>query len=81
MRARQQGLNWKPIADTHFPDKSPNACRKRHERLMEKINVADSWEGAKMETLAKAYTEVREEMWRILADRIGEKWQTVEAKV
>lgn len=82
MRARQQGLNWQPIADTYFPDKSANACRKRHERLMEKRNNTDDWDGAKMETLARAYNEVREQMWRLLADRMpGEKWQIVESKV
>lgn len=81
MEARQQGMNWQPIATKHFPDKTANACRKRHERLMEKRNSADSWDGVKMESLAKAYLDVREQMWQILADRVGEKWQTVEAKV
>ena len=81
MEARQQGMNWQPIATKYFPDKTANACRKRHERLMEKRNHTENWEGVKMETLAKAYNELREEMWKILADRVGEKWQTVEAKV
>ena len=82
MQARHQGLNWQPIASTYFPDKSANACRKRHERLMEKRNSADDWDGAKMEALAKAYNEVREQMWRLLADRFGgEKWTIVESKV
>ena len=81
MRARQQGLNWQPIASQYFPDKTANACRKRHERLMEKRNSADNWDGAKMEMLSKAYVELREQMWKVLADRVGEKWQNVEAKV
>ena len=81
MRARQQGLNWQPIATNYFPDKTANACRKRHERLMDKRNNADDWEGVKMEALAKAYVEVREQMWKLLGDRVGEKWETVEAKV
>ena len=80
IHARQQGLNWQPIASTYFPGKTANACRKRHERLMEKRNSADVW-GVKMEALAKAYVDVREQMWKLLADRVGEKWQTVEAKV
>ena len=41
MRVRTQGLGWAPIAHTYFPDKSPNACRKRHERLLEKRNKAN----------------------------------------
>lgn len=81
MRARQQGLNWQPIASQYFPDKTANACRKRHERLMEKRNSADNWDGVKIEALAKAYVDIREQMWKLLADRLGEKWQNVEAKV
>ena len=81
IRARQQGLNWQPIASQYFPDKTANACRKRHERLMDKRNSAENWDGVKMETLAKAYVDVREQMWKLLADRVGEKWQNVEAKV
>lgn len=80
MHARQKGLNWQPIASTYFPNKTPNACRKRHERLMEKRNSADTWDGGKIEQLAKAYTEVREEMWGLLAKRVDEKWQDVERK-
>ena len=80
--ARKQGLNWQPIASRYFPDKSPNACRKRHERLMEKRNNAVDWEGAKIETLAKAYNEVRKQMWQLLAKKMrNEKWQVVESKV
>ena len=81
MEARQQGMNWQPIATKYFPDKTANACRKRHERLMEKRNQTETWEGVKMEDLAKAYNDLREEMWKILAERVGEKWQTVEQKV
>ena len=81
MRARQQGMNWQPIATKYFPDKTANACRKRHERLMEKRNNTETWEGVKMETLAKAYNDLREQMWKVLGDRVGEKWQTVEQKV
>lgn len=81
MQARQKGLNWQPIASKYFPTKTANACRKRHERLMEKRNSADTWDGGKIEQLAKAYTEVREEMWGLLAKRVDEKWQDVERKV
>ena len=80
MRARQQGLNWQPIAAKYFPNKTANACRKRHERLMEKRDQP-VWERDKMDTVAKAYNDVREQVWKKLADRVGEKWQTVEAKV
>ena len=81
MQARQQNLNWQQIATKYFPDKTANACRKRYERLMGKRNQNEDWEGIKTETLAKAYNDVREQMWKLIADRVGERWQVVEAKV
>ena len=80
IQARTQGLNWNQIAPKYFPNKSPNACRKRHERLMERMN-AEQWDGVKLDVLAQAYMEVRREMWSLLAARVGEKWQLVETKV
>ena len=80
MNARAQGLRWALIAQRCFPDKTGNACRKRYERLMEK-NREEQWEGGKIETLASEYLEIRQEMWQRLANRVGENWETVEAKV
>jgi hypothetical protein len=81
IQARQQGLNWNQISPKHFPSKSPNACRKRHERLMERQN-AEQWDGGvKLDVLSQAYMDVRREMWSLLAARVGEKWQLVEQKV
>jgi hypothetical protein len=80
IQARAQGLNWNQISPKHFPQKSANACRKRHERLMERQN-AEQWDGVKLDVLAQAYMEVRRDMWSILAARVGEKWQLVEQKV
>ena len=79
MQCRAKGMNWQPIAG-HFHGKTANACRKRHERLMERRN-AESWDGARVEDLARAYLESREDMWKLVANRVGEKWQTVEQKV
>jgi hypothetical protein len=80
IQARAQGLNWNQISPKHFPQKSPNACRKRHERLMERQN-AEQWDGVKLDILAQAYMDVRRDMWSILAARVGEKWTLVEQKV
>jgi hypothetical protein len=80
MDARSSGLNWNQIAPKYFPSKTPNACRKRHERLMERKN-AEEWGNDKLEELATAYMEMKEQMWRVLADRLEEKWQVVEQKV
>ncbi|KAI9806016.1 MAG: hypothetical protein M1833_004423 [Piccolia ochrophora] len=79
MNARAQGLNWAPIQQAHFPGKTPNACRKRHERLMERRSAED-WDAEKFQTLAKEYQSLRKDMWTMLGNRVGEKWQLVEAK-
>ena len=80
LQARASGLNWQPIASRHFPNKTANACRKRHERLIERRHVED-WDVQKLELLAQEYVAVRKEMWEILASRVGERWAVVEAKV
>lgn len=80
LAARATGLNWQPIAIQHFPNKTANACRKRHERLMEKKRHED-WDSRKLDVLATAYMECRKEIWSIVAARIGEPWAIVEEKV
>ena len=72
-------MNWQPIASRHFPNKTANACRKRHERLIERRHV-DDWDAQKLELLAQEYLSVRKEMWEILAARLGERWTVIEAK-
>ncbi|KAG0645603.1 hypothetical protein D0Z07_8506 [Hyphodiscus hymeniophilus] len=79
MAARAQGMNWAPIQQAYFPSKTPNACRKRHERLMERRS-ADDWDGMKLENLAKHYMTMRREIWSGLAAQTGEKWNVVEQK-
>ncbi|KAK5020177.1 hypothetical protein BJ546DRAFT_426900 [Cryomyces antarcticus] len=79
MAARARNMNWQPVALTYFPTKTANACRKRHERLMEKRRAED-WDSVKLEKLAKGYIECRREMWDVLASRVGERWQIVEQK-
>jgi hypothetical protein len=41
---------------------------------------ADDWDNRKLEQLAKEYMAMRREIWRPLADRVGEKWNVVEQK-
>ena len=81
VEARKTGFNWGPIAARYFPGKTANACRKRYETLMEERLLRNTWNGAKVEAVARAYMNVREQMWKILADKVGEEWQTVEEKV
>jgi len=79
MNARKQGMNWAPIQAAFFPTKTPNACRKRHERLMERKSNED-WDIRKIEELAKHYMDSRKEIWTPLAALAGEKWNVVEQK-
>jgi hypothetical protein len=78
--ARMQGLNWAQIKDTYFPSKTGNACRKRHERLMDRKGT-DDWDARRSQQLALDYMSIRKEIWSPLAVRTGEKWQVVEQKV
>ncbi|KUI55783.1 hypothetical protein VP1G_03119 [Cytospora mali] len=77
--ARASGQNWAQIQQNYFPSKTPNACRKRHERLMERKG-ADDWDTRKLEKMAKEYMSLRKEIWAPLALRTGEKWNVVEQK-
>lgn len=80
MSARAAGQNWSKIQENYFPGKSSNACRKRHERLMERRGAND-WDKRKEERLAKEYMSLRREIWTPLAQRTGEKWNVVEQRV
>ncbi|KAH8906413.1 hypothetical protein BR93DRAFT_897982, partial [Coniochaeta sp. PMI_546] len=79
LAARSAGQNWSQIQANYFPNKTGNACRKRHERLMERKG-ADDWDTRKLERLSKEYMSMRKEIWTPLAQRCGEKWNVVEQK-
>ena len=74
-------MDWGLIATKYFAQRTAIACRKRHERLVEMLNNSESRESSRMEKLSKAYIDLREQVWTILADRVGENWQILEAKV
>ncbi|KAJ4374183.1 hypothetical protein N0V83_002924 [Neocucurbitaria cava] len=71
IQARAQGLNWNQIGPKHFPSKTPNACRKRYERLMER-QYEKQWDGVKLDVLPQAYMEARREFPEEFADPITE---------
>lgn len=81
LNARAKGMNWQPIQAQYFPEKTPNACRKRHERLILARSSNEDWEMDKMKELADHYMSIRDKIWKPLADEMGEKWSTIEAKV
>lgn len=80
LAARSDGLNWSQIQTKFFPGKSSNACRKRHERLIDSKGRGND-EQVRMERIAEEYVQMREKLWRPLADKTGEKWTYVERTV
>ena len=80
--AKSQGLGWNEIHQRFFPNKSGNACRKRHERLMVKIRTTE-WSEGRIQNVMNAYNSpgVREHFWRRIAEPFGERWEDVEKVV
>lgn len=82
LAARRKGLGWKEIGNM-FPPRSSNACRKHHERLMERAERLAEWDQDRIDELAANYVQLRDEMWAPLARAMGDgvKWQSVEEQV
>ena len=83
MDAKSQGLGWNDIHQRYFPMKSGNACRKRHERLMQKLRTTD-WDEDRIKRVMTEYNTVgvRERFWTVIATRVGEqRWEDVERVV
>ncbi|KAI9894065.1 MAG: hypothetical protein M1814_004835 [Vezdaea aestivalis] len=80
--ARAEGKNWQQIQDEHFPTKTPNACRKRHERLIEGRR-GEEWTAEDLEHVGRAYAESRKHFWSPIAAALGQNmdWKAVEKKV
>lgn len=80
INARARGQGWSQIQKEHFQNKTANACRKRHERLVAKRRGTE-WNQEMLEKLSTEYSRHREQIWQPLANAIGEKWQDVEKAV
>lgn len=80
VNARSQGLAWEEIHKQCFPNKTGNACRKRHDRLLVKARDP-TWDEARIQKVVNRYNLVREPMWRNIADQVGERWEDVEKVV
>ena len=75
-------LDWPQTAELLL-GKTPNACRRRYERLKPK-RAPDERKGPRFEALAKVYVRHREEMWKKLAEELGDRetgWETLEEQV
>jgi hypothetical protein len=80
INARSRCLGWAQIQREHFPLITPNACRKRYERLVAKRR-GPHWDHEKSEKLSREYSLLREQTWKPLADAVGEEWEDVEKAV
>lgn len=49
--------------------------------LVEKPTVIDQGSGDNLDDIALAYQQARKDMWTVVAERLGEKWQTLESQV
>lgn len=78
--ARSKSIRWERVHSEYFPNKTPNACRKRYERLMSK-RKANDWDPQRIEAVAIQYRDRKEEMWRMISDPLGERWDHVEKMV
>lgn len=86
LAARARGQHWGELQGAHFPTKTANACRKRHERLMERRGGHDGGAGTagdarRFEKIASEYMAMRREIWGGLAGRVQERWEFVEREV
>ncbi|GAD99690.1 predicted protein [Paecilomyces variotii No. 5] len=77
LNARSRGQGWGQIQRENFPSKTPNACRKRYERLVAKKR-GNNWDEAKFEKLGLLYKQLREQIWKPLANAMDEPWEDVE---
>ncbi|KAL2260901.1 hypothetical protein VTK26DRAFT_4954 [Humicola hyalothermophila] len=78
LAARSRGMQWADLQRAHFPGKTANACRKRHERLVERRGITD-YSARRLEAVASEYMAMRRDVWSGLAERVGMRWEVVEA--
>ncbi|KIW65268.1 hypothetical protein PV04_07541 [Phialophora macrospora] len=77
MEAKLKGMSWEEIHRQHFPGKSANACRKRHERVLAKVRNTN-WDEARIQRVTDAYHKHRSSIWAPLCNELGESLSDVE---
>ncbi|KAK3334537.1 hypothetical protein B0H65DRAFT_565842 [Neurospora tetraspora] len=80
LSSRASHLPWSELQRLHFPGKTANACRKRHERLIEKQQAEEEVDEDRLARIAGEYVRMREELWKGLADRMGMDVKEVEER-
>lgn len=77
-------LKWDQIAERFFGNtKTGNACRKRHARVIMERKEPARWDQERVQKVINAYNrdDMRERMWKPLAEATNERWQDVERLV
>ncbi|KAK3495373.1 uncharacterized protein B0T23DRAFT_441198 [Neurospora hispaniola] len=80
LSSRASQLPWSELQRLHFPGKTANACRKRHERLIEKRQAEEEVDEDRLARIAGEYVKMRGELWQGLAERIGMDVKEVEER-
>jgi hypothetical protein len=70
LNAKTRGLAWEEIHTRHFPGKSGNACRKRHERLLHRARKSD-WDDSLIQRCTEVYIRKSPSFWKEVAQEIG----------
>jgi hypothetical protein len=78
--AKNRGKSWEEIHRQHFPGKSANACRKRHERVLAKMRNTD-WDDARIQRVTDAYNRHRHLIWQPMCKELNESLTDVEKVV
>lgn len=77
MEMRAKSHPWNEIAEAFGRTeegaliKSPNACRKRYERLSQYESFQKVLERYSEEEIATVYMDIKVAMWKMLADKLG----------
>ncbi|EHY59641.1 hypothetical protein ABEF92_008103 [Exophiala dermatitidis] len=79
LEAKSRDMSWDEIHTQYFPNKTGNACRKRHERLQQKAR--GHWDEARIQRVVTCYNKHRERFWRGVGEQVGERWDEVEKMI
>ncbi|KAK5084324.1 hypothetical protein LTR05_005400 [Lithohypha guttulata] len=74
-------MKWEQISEQFFQGKkSGNACRKRFSRVIQERQDPSRWPPEQVQQIRSAYQKdnLRKEMWMLLAERTGCKWEDLE---
>lgn len=79
---RRLSTAWKVIAEEFVRNKSSNACRKRHERLIKDEAMMLAANNVDQRKLGMVYCKQREAIWSAIAKECGiSDWKVAESMV